>query len=59
MVISWPELEVSVPVVAPLLSTKSRSLIAWITLVGFASKFTKVILIEPALVVNVADASTA
>jgi hypothetical protein len=57
-VISCPELEAIVPVVAPLLRLKLRSLRSWATFPGFASKFVRVMDSVPAPVVNVAVAST-
>jgi len=55
--ISCPELEAKVPV-APLLSTKSRSLINCPTLVGFVCKSVRMIVTTPEPIVKVADAFT-
>src|SRR5579864_2152003 len=52
---SVPLLDVSVPVVAPLLSVKNRSLRFCATSVGFESKLFRVTLIVPAPVTKMAD----
>jgi len=57
-VISWPELEVNVPAVDPLLSVKNRSLRSCPTSVGFASKSVRVTVSVFADVTNVAEALT-
>ena len=57
-VICCPELEANVPVVAPLLSTKSKSLISCATSVGFANRSVSTTVTVPEPVVTVAEALT-
>ena len=58
-VICWAELDIKVPLVAPLLSVKERSLISCATPVGLGSKSLSTIVSKPAPGVNAAEALTA